>query len=261
MSRLRVLLGPRWLAVHAGVLLAVALFVQLGRWQLATYDDRNVERSPAGGEPVPIAQVTAPGQPLTTDAAGAYVRLTGRYDADEQLFVPGRTNAGRTGLEVVTPLVTATGAVALVDRGWVPSVEPGAAGDADGFEPPGGQVTVTGTLQRNEAEEASAVDPLAPLPDGQVAYIATGSLLSRLPYDPARLYDGFVVLAEQQPSPANAPVPAERPGTGGGNGAWRNLAYALQWWLFAGAAVAFWGSLIRRDAGNRRAQPAATAHE
>lgn len=260
MSRLRVLLSPRWLVVHAGVVLVVAVFVQLGRWQLATYDDKNAERAPAGGEPAPIAEVSAPGRPLTADAAGAYVRLTGRYDADEQLLVPGRTNAGRTGLEVVTPLVTATGGVALVDRGWVPSLDSGAAGDPDGLEPAGGQVTVTGTLQRNESEEASAVDPLAPLPDGQVAYIATGALLSRLPYDAARLYDGFVVLAEQQPPAKNAPVPAERPGTGGG-GAWRNLAYALQWWLFAGAAIAFWSSLIRRDVGSRRAQPAAAVHE
>jgi len=261
-SRLRVLLSPRWLAVHAGVVLVVAVFVQLGRWQLATYDDKSAERAPAGGEPAPIAEVSAPGRPLTADAAGAYVRLTGRYDADEQLLVPGRNNAGRTGLEVVTPLVTATGGVALVNRGWVPSPEPGATGDPDGLEPAGGQVTVAGTLQRNESEEASAVDPLAPLPAGQVAYIATGALLSRLPYDPARLYDGFVVLTEQQPPAAkNAPVPAERPGTGGGGGAWRNLAYALQWWLFAGAAIAFWGSLIRRDAVSRRAQPAAATHE
>jgi hypothetical protein len=39
----------------------------------------------------------------------------------------------------------------------------------------------------------------------------------------------------------------------GGVGKWRNLGYGLQWWFFAGAAVFFWLSVIRRSLRERRA--------
>ena len=41
---------------------------------------------------------------------------------------------------------------------------------------------------------------------------------------------------------------AERDGVG----RWRNLAYALQWWLFAAAAVFFWWPVLRRAALEQR---------
>ena len=54
--------------------------------------------------------------------------------------------------------------------------------------------------------------------------------------------------------PASAATPdrveAQRPS--GGVGRWRNLAYALNWWLFGVAALFFWGSVVRRAVTEQR---------
>jgi surfeit locus 1 family protein len=48
------------------------------------------------------------------------VRLTGEWLHARELFLHGRTFNNRAGAHVVTPFRTVDGAVALIDRGWVP---------------------------------------------------------------------------------------------------------------------------------------------
>jgi cytochrome oxidase assembly protein ShyY1 len=141
-------------------------------------------------------------------------------------------------------------------RGWVPRAGSPAA------RVPSGEVTVRGQLQVSEPRQASGVDPLAALPRGRVAYVASVTLLDVWPYPTTALYDGYVVATAERPAPAAAParVAAVRPS--GGVAPWRNLAYALQWWLFALAAVFFWASVLRRgwqDERDPERLPPATA--
>jgi cytochrome oxidase assembly protein ShyY1 len=49
-------------------------------------------------------------------------------------------------------------------------------------------------------------------------------------------------------------VPAPQPQRSGL--AWRNLAYALQWWVFAAFALVLWWKMVRQDALERAAAPA-----
>ena len=197
-----------------------------------------------------VDSVTSPGGRLGADDVGRRVRATGTWDADGQLLVPGRTHGGRTGSLVVTPLRTEQGVLPVV-RGWVADGSAPAA-------PAGGEVTVTGVVQQSETEADAAVSP-AGLPPGQVAYVATVALLERLPDDPDELYDGYVVLRSQDPADPAAPARVAADGREGSSGdgvsRWRNLAYGLQWWLFAGAAVFFWGAVIRRAALESRPGP------
>jgi surfeit locus 1 family protein len=78
-------------------------------------------------------------------------------------------------------------------------------------------------------------------------------VLDALGYPPGEVYDGFLALRSEAPGPAVAPVPVEAQAAGtDGVGRWRNLAYALQWWVFAAAAVFFWWTVLRRAALEQR---------
>jgi cytochrome oxidase assembly protein ShyY1 len=240
---LRFLLRPRWLAWHAALLGVLISFTTLGIWQLDSFEHNRP--ATADRAAVPIDRLTRPGGRLVGDDVARRVTAQGRYDVARQLLVPGRERDGRPGYLVVTPLRTATGVVPVL-RGWVPAATSPAA------TPPSGDVTVTGRLQRSEPRDASRVDPLDPLPAGRLAYISSVSLLDTWPYSPDELVDGYVVSSRESPAPRAAParVVAETPDAGVGR--WRNLAYALQWWLFAGAAMFFYGSVVRRAVTERR---------
>ena len=157
---------------------------------------------------------------------------------------PGHDLELAAGWLVVTPLRTAVGILPVV-RGWVASRSSVAA------TAPAGPVTLTGRLQASESSDASASDPLA-LPANEIGYVSTVSLLETWPYPPRALYDGYVVATREVPAGTVTPARVEAQRPSGGVGRWRNLAYALNWWLFGAAALFFWGSVIRRATTERR---------
>lgn len=240
---IRPFLTARWIAWHVAVAVIAIAFAVFGHWQLAAYER---PATPSGtGRPVDLHEVATPGASLPDRSVGQPVRVTGRYDGSRQLLVPARELEGRSGFHVVTPLRTAAGVVA-VNRGWV------SIAMRSGPPVPAGPVTVTGLLQSSENESEAGVDPLVPLPRGQVPYVSTVELQDALPYRPAELYDGYVLLTAQEPADAQAPRPVPPKAPAEGSGRWRNLAYAVQWWVFAAAAIFFWASTIRRAAQDRR---------
>jgi cytochrome oxidase assembly protein ShyY1 len=252
----RFLLAPRWLALHAGLVVVVVAFAVLGRWQWDAAGLRESQQErPADPTPVELSSVAAPGQPLRPEALGRTVTVRGRYDAAQQLLVPGRELDGRAGAHVVTPLVTAGHAIVPVRRGWVSGPDDPGAAVTDG------EVTVTGVLQPSEAEQASRSRPGTALPEGQLPVLSTAELMRELDDPPERLYEGYVALTAQSPAAAPTPalVPADPLPGPGGVSRWRNLSYAGQWWLFAAAAVFLWASYVRNAvAGRRTAQRAPT---
>ncbi len=245
----RFVLQPRWLAWHLLLVVVLVSFGWLGHWQLGAFEHK-AEHGVAAGDrrPVALDALSRPGGRLTDDDVGRPVTATGRYDPDGTRLVDGRDRDGGsgTGFWVVSVLRTASGAQPVV-RGWVRDHDDPAA------TAPTGAVTVTGLLQRSEAgptgPEAGDVAP------DQLPYVATVTVLDVLPYRPGELYDGYLALRAEQPSPAGArPLPvAAQDVSSGGVGRWRNLAYALQWWLFAGAAVFFWFVVLRRAVQEQRA--------
>jgi cytochrome oxidase assembly protein ShyY1 len=245
---LRFALAPRWLAWHALLVAALVAFIWLGSWQLDSYAEAGRrQHAAAEQETAPIGDVLAPGDRLPASVVGRTVTAVGRYDEANRLLVPGRRHGNQDGYWVVAPLKTADG-VLPVNRGWV------ATPDDPAVDGPAAEVSVTGVVQPSETQSDSGVDPLADLPDGQIAYLATVQLLDVLPYSPDELYDGYVAMQSEQPAPALAPAPVDPRGADeGGVGKWRNLGYGLQWWFFAGAAVFFWWSVLRRSLRERRA--------
>lgn len=252
---LRTALQPRWLALLGAVVVVAVVFGWLGSWQLGVARDRGAEqarREVAARPAVAIEQVLQPQQPFPTAADGRRVVVKGRYDPQRQVLVAHRLQRGVDGWWVVGALRTDAGGWLPAVRGWVPRPDDPRAAPAG---TPAGAVEVRGVLQPDDAP----VEDAEPLPDGQLAALDAADLVNRWG---SPIYNGFVVVASETTpttAPTTAPgaqperVPPPRPQPGGL--AWRNAAYAVQWWVFAGFAFVLWWKMVRQDQLDRQAGP------
>jgi len=236
---------PKWLALLAVVLLAATGMSLLGQWQLdraRSRGERQAENEHAS--PRPIGDVLRARQTFPGEAQGARVSARGTWDGQRQLLVADRGLDGRDGFWVLTPLLLADGSGVPVVRGWV-------ADPADARRP-SGTADVLGRLEPTEPPAQRDPGQTSGLPAGQVERVDGPELVGRWPYP---LTTGYVVAERQTPQAADrlAPVPPEPEPTGL---AWRNLAYALQWWAFAAFGLFFWWRLVR-DEHEGRIRPGA----
>ncbi len=240
----RTALKPRWLALLAVVIAIIVGFTMLGLWQMnvaRSSDEQDAATVALATPPVELTQVARPHTLLDASSSGRMVNASGRYDSTKQFLVGPRQLDGRQGWWVVTPLVVdSTGALLPVLRGLVtdPAVVPPA---------PTGVVTVTGMLAPGESPPDRTVET----PSGRMTKLNLAALVNSWTED---LYSGFVFATAESPAPNLGPmlrVPPPHFGSGGIG--WRNLAYALQWWLFAAFAVFMWWRMVRDD--YRSSQP------
>ena len=238
---LKTALQPRWLALLALVCAVCAVFGFLGSWQLGVARDRGAEaaqRAARAQPAVPVGQVLQPQQGFPAVADGRRVTVSGAYDASRQVLVGQRLQQGRPGWWVVTAVRTDAGAWLPVVRGWVASPD-----DATALASavPTGLASLTGVLQPDDPPADRTTD----LPDGQLAELDAADLVNRWG---APIYNGYLVLATEQAAATAAQperVPAPTPVPQGI--AWRNAAYAAQWWVFAGFVVVLWWKMVRQD--------------
>jgi cytochrome oxidase assembly protein ShyY1 len=242
----RFLLTPRWLALHTLVVVLVVAFTWLGSWQLSSYEEQRRDRDLRAREAVPVGELVGLGQRLPGDAVDRNVTATGRYAPGEPFLVPGRLLDGVAGAYVLAPLELDGGGSVLVLRGWVD----GPDDPATGALPPA-PVTVTGVLRADEPAD-SAVPLGRELTEREVPVAASEAVAAA--GAPDDLLDGWVLLAEEDPrlGVPPRPVPLDQVASGTGAGIWQNLSYAAQWWVFAAAAVVFWGAFVRAAVRERR---------
>lgn len=241
---------PRWLGLLALVVAVCIAFVLLGLWQLDVARGQGAQdaaREVAEQPVAPIGEVVAPHTMLDTNSSGRMVSATGTYDPSKSFYVTPRRLGDRTGMWLVTPMrVEQTGAWLAVVRAFV--AEP------RDVSPVPGRVTVEGMLAPGEGPPDRPVT----LPPGQMAKLELSRLVNEWPGD---LYSAFVFATKEtasdtagvsaEPS-ALTRVPPPAPTSSGL--ALRNLAYALQWWLFAGFALYMWWRMVS-DAHATRAGP------
>lgn len=235
----RFLLTRQWLGYAALTLLAAAVMVYLGVWQLHRYHQHAATNArvaaAARAQPVPVGQVLAVGRSPSGDRAWTRITADGRYDAQHQILVRGRSVDGLVGFEVLTPLVLPDGSALLVDRGWVAPAPGGAIARPDVPPPATGPVTVTGRVHLPEsgATRATGNPP-------EVRRISPARLAGGLPYP---LYGGYLLLDKQSP-PAGGQftvVPSDH------ENAWQNAGYVVQWWGFAALTLFGYGWAARRQ--------------
>lgn len=240
---LRTLLSPRLMGLHLLTIGVLVAFILLGRWQLGVFQDSGKPRVSSDPAPVAVSTVAKVGSQLDGEVVGRRVTAEGVYEAGSQLMVadrpadvdaPGGNVSRDQGFWVLTPLKLDDGTLMPVIRGWVAKADDPAVAAV-----PQGRVAVAGRLRPQQGTD-SVQRRAEGLPAGQVQTVSTGELVNL--WSGQRLRGGFVVA--EPPSGSLTQVKAAPPVTGG-TLTWRNLAYAANWWIFAGFAVFMWFHFVR----------------
>jgi surfeit locus 1 family protein len=245
----RTALRPRWIGLLLVALAIGGVMTTLGVWQLDVYQSKTADATARRAEQPPVAfeSLVQLDAGLSGRAVGRRVDVTGSWaPAADQLFVSGRQHDGRDGYWVVAPvLLDGGGAAVLVVRGWVPSPSAPAAAA------PRGPVTVHGTVL---ASESGSPDD-AP-PSGRVVpALRIPGLVGLVDY---RLYDAFVLLSSSEPAVAGGPAVVPPPAPPTDHAGIRNVAYAVQWWIFAAFTLFMWWRMVRDAQRDRAQEPEST---
>ena len=212
-------------------LVAAVGFVNLGRWQWNKGDLRAQQAAQ-------FAHGTDTAEPLADRSLDQLprfqrVRVTGRFDPAHQVLLDNRTNEGRPGYEVLTPLQREGRDTLLVNRGWVPfsgfrEKLPDVSFVADQ------DVELTGRVDELPVEGLAsghaAPDEKAPWPK-VTSYPTPMELAQTL----GRHVESRILLLD-----ANAPNGYVREWQPPGLTADRHWSYGVQWYAFAVLAVALW---------------------
>lgn len=232
-----------WVAVAIAFAVACAF---LSNWQFTRNAERERQLSliAANYDAPPVALDELVGADGALDPGDQWrpVRLIGQYLADDTLLVRNRAHGGTAAFEVLVPFRLDTGAVVVIDRGWLP---PGRdRPDPDHVPaPPAGTVTVVARLMPGEVLRNATQSA----PEGQVPTINLPLIAQTTGID--GLVDGaYGLMVSEDPAPAAAPNPLESPSADPGP----HLSYAIQWILFAVMGFVFIWYMIRTELRHRR---------
>lgn len=250
----RFLLRPRWIAFHLLVVLGIVVMVNLAFWQLdrlearRDFNDRVVARSELPPERVEalVGDVADPTSSAVRDLEWRVATATGTYRPDEQFLVVNRSQNGRAGVNVVTPMTLPDGRALVVNRGFVPL----------GFDPPtapSGRVAIDGLLRPSQERRTGQLSDPADGVLTEVQRIDIERLSAQIAGDVLPVY---VDLLRSDPAEAvGFPEPVVRPDLSEG---W-HLSYAVQWFIFAASVAVGWVLAVRWSVTKRRRDAAAPA--
>jgi cytochrome oxidase assembly protein ShyY1 len=245
----------RWTAyVGVAIVFAVACAF-LSNWQFARNADRSEQLELVAqnydAEPVPLAEVIAPGGTLAAGDEWRPVLLEGEYLSSEQVLVRNRPHGGTAAFEVLVPFRLDDGRVLLIDRGWVPPGEDQPLPDQIPA-PPSGATTVVARLRPAEPLPSSGRSA----PEGQVPSINLDLVADTIDGGTDLERSAYALMVSEDPAPATRPAalaaPSEDPGP--------HLSYAIQWILFAIMGFVFIGYVIRTERRHRREDAEDRAH-
>jgi cytochrome oxidase assembly protein ShyY1 len=229
----RFLLSRRWVLFFLAILLVGYATWWLGEWQFGRLEDRKERNTIVSAneerDPVPLAEVLAPGREVKESDEWRLITVTGEYDVDDTVVVRYRTRKSAPGVEVVVPLVTPDGTTALVDRGWFATDNPEIT-HTDLPAPPEGEVTVTGWVRSDGTGDSTQVN------EHSTRAIASGPIGEAIDRE---VFSGFVALKAEDPQPTDDLEPVELPELGEGP----HFFYGLQWWFFGVLALGGFGYL------------------
>lgn len=236
-------LRPKMLAFHIVCIAGVVAMVNLSLWQFHRLEQRR-EFNSAVSERSALAAVDIDTIDFDDPARLEWRRIgaTGTYSSEDEVRILNRSQGGRAGLNVVTPLRLDDSTSILVVRGFVPLGEeiPMA---------PSGEVRVLGTARLSDTRRSTdlevsdgRVEELFRLDIERIDQQVEGDLL------PVALYLN-ISDPKENPSvePVAEPVLSEGP----------HLSYAIQWLIFATAVVIGWILATRRTLANSRSLPSA----
>lgn len=229
----------RWAGLIVLVAVLAVVFIQLGEWQLRRLDERRAQNAVvvehSERDPVPYEEVMD--REITDPDEWQPVQVTGTFT--EHTYQVRYRNQGSAGTEVVSVLEASDGRLVLVDRGFIP--RPPGEPDPAPPDPPTGEVTITGWVQRDEHGDASAIDPH----DYNVRLINSEAIGASLGVE---LVNGYVAATDSSPADDALLEPIPLPELDEGP----HESYAWQWFSFTVIAVLGVAVLIRADLRDRK---------
>jgi cytochrome oxidase assembly protein ShyY1 len=222
----------------AGLIVAV-ICVGIGTFEIHRFQDKRHDNSVlrtnahAAGVPLTTSLVPLTGRGVAPSANAIryrHVTVRGRYVAALQQYVANKTQHGRQGFYVLTPL-RMSDATLLVVRGFV-AANNDETRPKDVTAPPTGDVQLAGWLQTVD----TADDQNGRLGHGEIMSINPDQQVGRIG---SPVFQASLTLTAHQPGTAGvALVPL--PGLGnptGGAAEWQLLSYVIQWYAFAVLAL------------------------
>ncbi len=227
--------------------------VNLGFWQLRRLDERQAFNDAVEARydepPAPLESLVAEHLADLDAIEWRPVEFSGEFLADEEIRIVNRSQNGRSGDNLVTPVLLAGGDIVLVNRGFVPL----GAEEDQVAPPPDGVVEMVGRAHPSEDRRR-----------GQVSDPGVGDLteaqridVERLaPQLPGAAIPAYVdLLAANLTGDAAFPEPVTAPDLTEGP----HLSYAVQWFVFSVFLAGGWVLAVRRSITTQRAPDSAPA--
>ena len=234
----------KW-ALTVAALVAAAIFISFGLWQLRRLDSRRDSNALLASRRF-APEVGPSALPADTGAARfRRVRLQGKYDFDHEIVHTLRGRSGSPGVNILTPLLRPGNDTAiLVNRGWVYAPD----GMTVDTRPWREADTLNGTGFVETFPTAGVFAPPNPQRPRAFRRLDRGALSKLFPYPIANYY---VVLSDtitnRNPALGAVPAPNVPPRVEPAaldEGPHRN--YAVQWFSFAAISIIGLMIFIRR---------------
>lgn len=213
-------------------IIAVAVCVTAGNWQRTRMhykqELRGQYEAARAAAPLTAAELDGP--------AGDWkalryrtVAVQGTFDAPRQILLDNRVHAGHAGYDVIAPLVLGDGRAVLVDRGWIAQGRTRA--ELPQVAPPRGSVLVRGRIDIPSSSYVELKGEPPGRPVWQHLDVARYAAWSGWSLPP-------IVVQQTAPAAANDELVRSWPAPDFGIDTHR--IYMVQWYAFAGIALAFW---------------------
>jgi len=226
---------PLWIGVLVLCLGVASIFALLGQWQISRAVDESRATGPDTEVAVPLREIATPQQPI--DALNVWRRVEVSLDvvADDVFIVSGRVNTGESGYWVVLHGIDDAGASLVVAAGWTGDID-SAIDAAMNVSGPLGLVTgrYLPPEHPNEADFQS----------GEITRVSPAEFVNLWSVVPDGTYAGYLVLDNPLDGleAIDSPPPSRQVEVN-----LLNIFYALEWVLFAGAAVFLWWRLVKDE--------------
>jgi cytochrome oxidase assembly protein ShyY1 len=256
----RFVLTPKWIVRHMAVVLLVATMLAAGIWQLrrlADKQDHNAVLEARERVPVqPVEDVIPRDADLDSDEVDTVlyrtVEAVGTYDADETVVVENRTNDGRPGAWVLTPLRLGDGLSVVINRGFVGFTVEGAI---EPPAPPEGTVRVRGIVLASQQRGSFGAADRRDVELDVLARVDLERLGVQVEDDLLPAYVQLASSAPGEPTPVDPQQPRLETLDPPDQSEGPHLGYAVQWFIFTTIATGGYGLLLRKVARDQ-ARPA-----
>lgn len=229
----------RWIVLLAALVAALAT-ARLGLWQLDRAAQKTALQDAAAGQgrlPVLGAADLAVDEPGARQQVQRRALLHGQWLADASVYLDNRSQDGRAGFHLVTPLLLDDGRVLPVQRGWLPRDAADRTRIAP-YQTPAGRVAVQGRLvasvSRNFQLGGDGSGPIRQnLDPAQLARDLRKPLLPLALVEDATPFNATDGLGRHWPPPASD--------------VHKHHGYAFQWFALSALVIALyvWFQLIR----------------